>query len=72
MSIILNSMQVFVKYTGRLAHNQKIFDSNITQKKPFMFRLGQGEVIKGWDEGVNGITDYCTNETAIIGSIHYF
>ena len=55
MSIILNSVQVFVKYTGRLAHNQKIFDSNITQKKPFMFRLGQEEVIKGWDEGVNGI-----------------
>ena len=48
-----------MKYTGRLAHNQKIFDSNITQKKPFMFRLEQGEVIKGWDEGVNG------NETII-------
>ena len=55
MSVVLNFVQVFVKYTGRLAHNQKIFDSNITQKKPFMFRLGQGEVIKGWDEGVNGI-----------------
>ena len=44
-----------MKYTGRLAHNRKIFDSNVTQKKPFMFRLGQGEVIKGWDEGVSGM-----------------
>ena len=44
-----------MKYTGRLAHNQKIFDSNITQRKPFMFRVGQGEVIRGWDEGVKGI-----------------
>ena len=44
-----------MKYTGRLAHNQKIFDTNITQKRPFMFRLGQGEVIKGWDEGISGM-----------------
>ena len=52
--LVLCTEQVFVKYTGRLAHNQKIFDSNITQKKAFMFRLGQGEVVKGWDEGLNG------------------
>ena len=43
-----------MKYTGRLAHNQKIIDSNLTSKKPFMFRLGQREVIAGWDEGLQG------------------
>ncbi len=47
--------QVFVRYTGRLAHNNKIFDSNVgPDHSPFFFRLGQGEVIRGWDEGVAG------------------
>ncbi|KAI5070235.1 hypothetical protein GOP47_0014578 [Adiantum capillus-veneris] len=41
-------------YTGRLRSNEKIFDSNVG-KKPFLFRLGVGEVIKGWDIGVNGM-----------------
>ncbi|KAG6544117.1 hypothetical protein Mapa_014429 [Marchantia paleacea] len=41
-------------YTGRLKSNGKIFDSNVG-KKPFEFRLGVGEVIKGWDVGVNGM-----------------
>ena len=62
-------LQVFVKYTGRLAHNQKMFDSNITQKKPFMFRLGQGEVIKGWDEGVSGMKLIITTKPGIIAMI---
>ena len=46
---------MFVKYTGRLGHNNKIFDSNVDGKKDFMFRLGQGEVVKGWDEGIKGM-----------------
>lgn len=46
---------MFVKYTGRLAHNNRIFDSNIDGQKAFLFRLGQGEVVKGWDEGVQGM-----------------
>ena len=49
-------IQVFVRYTGRLAHNGKVFDSNTGGKgRPFMFRLGQGEVIQGWDEGITGV-----------------
>ena len=47
-------IQVFMRYRGRLAHNNKEFDSNFTSGKPFAFRLGKGEVIKGWDEGVKG------------------
>lgn len=41
-------------YTGKLRSNGKIFDSNVG-RKPFFFRLGVGEVIKGWDIGVNGM-----------------
>ena len=39
---------VSVNYAGRL-ENGKQFDSS---KKPFVFKLGAGEVIKGWDVGV--------------------
>lgn len=41
---------VVVNYTGRFT-NGKIFDTSVG-KKPFEFTLGQGQVIKGWDEGV--------------------
>lgn len=51
----LNWLQVFVRYTGRLASNSKVFDSNATSSKPFAFRLGKREVITGWDEGIKGI-----------------
>ncbi|VVA92601.1 unnamed protein product [Arabis nemorensis] len=46
--------QVSVRYIGKLQKNGKIFDSNIG-KAPFKFRLGLGQVIKGWDVGVNGM-----------------
>lgn len=41
-------------YIGKLKANGKVFDSNVG-RKPFEFRLGVGEVIKGWDIGVNGM-----------------
>ncbi|KAF7813308.1 peptidyl-prolyl cis-trans isomerase FKBP53 [Senna tora] len=46
--------QVSVKYIGKLQKNGKIFDSNVG-RAPFKFRLGVGQVIKGWDVGVNGM-----------------
>ena len=32
--------------------NGSVFDSSRTRGKPFKFRVGKGEVIQGWDEGV--------------------
>ncbi|CAI0404356.1 unnamed protein product [Linum tenue] len=46
--------QVSVRYTGKLKENGKVFDSN-EGRAPFIFRLGVGQVIKGWDVGVNGM-----------------
>lgn len=47
--------KVTMNYTGRLIDG-KAFDSNVDPKfnhvSPFTFTLGQGQVIRGWDEGV--------------------
>jgi FKBP-type peptidyl-prolyl cis-trans isomerase len=53
--------QVQVHYTGWLYdaaspdHKGRKFDSSVDRGQPFVFMLGAGQVIRGWDEGVVGM-----------------
>ena len=46
--------KVEVHYTGKLTDGS-VFDSSLTRGKPFSFTLGEGQVIKGWEEGILGM-----------------
>jgi FKBP-type peptidyl-prolyl cis-trans isomerase len=45
---------VHVHYTGKFANGQ-IFDSSLNRGQPFTFKLGAGQVIRGWDIAVSGM-----------------
>ena len=58
---------VTVNYTGKLLDG-KVFDSSLNPgRTPFSFKLGQGQVIKGWDEGI-GLFNVGGKGTLIIPS----
>ncbi|SHN91562.1 FKBP-type peptidyl-prolyl cis-trans isomerase [Bathymodiolus heckerae thiotrophic gill symbiont] len=46
--------QVSMHYTGWLTNGKK-FDSSVDRSQPFDFKLGVGQVIPGWDQGVEGM-----------------
>ncbi|KAH7888871.1 hypothetical protein F5I97DRAFT_1803127 [Phlebopus sp. FC_14] len=55
----LTGDQIKVHYTGTLFDGSKKFDSSLDRGQPLPLKLGVGQVIKGWDEGLQGM---CVNE----------
>jgi FKBP-type peptidyl-prolyl cis-trans isomerase len=66
--------RVSVHYTGWLYLNDKAgakFDSSKDRGQPFRFTLAGGEVIKGWDEGVQGMKIGGTRRLVIPAELGY-
>ena len=61
---------VSVHYTGWLENGSK-FDSSKDRNDPFNFRLGAGMVIRGWDEGVQGMKVGGTRKLTIPAELGY-
>ena len=50
-----NGDTISVNYRGTLESDGSEFDSSYKRNKPFMFKLGIGQVIAGWDQGLLGM-----------------
>jgi len=50
-----SGQEVTVQYVGVDYKNGREFDSSWSRSEPFTFTLGAGEVIPGWDQGVEGM-----------------
>ncbi len=61
---------VSVHYTGWLTDGRK-FDSSKDRNDPFEFPLGAGHVIRGWDEGVQGMKVGGTRKLTIPPALGY-
>ena len=60
-----------VKYYGTLASDGTRFDDNYTQTTGFAFKLGNGSVIVGWDQGLVGMQAGGTRRLVIPASLGY-
>jgi FKBP-type peptidyl-prolyl cis-trans isomerase FkpA len=61
---------VVVHYVGRLQSGQQ-FDSSRARRDPLDFSLGSGDVIKGWDQGIQGMRVGGTRKLTIPPELAY-
>ena len=69
-AVAASGQSVTVHYTGWLAGGSK-FDSSKDRNDPFVFNLGAGQVIRGWDEGVQGMQVGGTRKLTIPPALGY-
>jgi peptidylprolyl isomerase len=62
---------VTVQYVGVGYDSEEEFDSSWSRNEPFIFPLGAGEVIKGWDKGIAGMKVGGRRELLIPGNLAY-
>lgn len=65
-----SGQKVTVNYTGWLENGTK-FDSSVDRNQPFSFTIGQGQVIKGWDEGLASMKVGGKRRLVIPGALAY-
>lgn len=53
-AVAASGQTVHVHYTGTLTDGSK-FDSSVDRGQPFSFKLGAGQVIRGWEQGIEGM-----------------
>ena len=49
--LVPKGSMVKVHYTGKFPDG-RVFDSSVSRGKPLEFKIGVGQVIRGWDEGI--------------------
>ena len=49
--LVPQGSMVKVHYTGKFTDG-RVFDSSVSRGKPLEFKIGVGQVIRGWDEGI--------------------
>jgi len=68
--LVEKGKQVKVHYVGKLT-NGTTFDSSRERESPFEFKVGEGQVIAGWDQGVLGMKVGGMRKLTIPGALAY-
>jgi peptidylprolyl isomerase len=66
-----NGEVLTVDYVGAFYKNGKVFDSSWRRHEPFVFPLGRGEVIQGWERGIIGMRVGGRRELVVPPSLAY-
>ena len=68
--VVTDGQSVSVRYTGYLSGGTS-FGTNVNDPGPYTFRLGRGQVIAGWDEGLIGVRVGGTRQLIIPSRMGY-